>query len=767
MEEAPSDRVLTETTHAPHNAVKAESLSVFLGSRCLLANTELKIAERPRNGTSYGLVGCNGCGKSTLLRLMAQRKLPVPETWDVFLLGQHLLPGNDLPAIEEVLNACPKRSGLLAEAKRLAALLEAEPGPEPPLLGELSEALSKVHADLAEWQRAPSEVLDILRNLGFQESEALDSCPAASTPVKQLSGGWRMKVELAKALWLRPKLLLLDEPTNHLDFRAREWLIEQIAEYPHTAVVVSHDVAFLHEVCKDIIWMTEQRLETLPGKIVSQEDLLRMQRRKPLRFEFRVPSGEDPVSQGISLHDVEFTYRDGAGLSVESLRLSGRSRVVLLGRNGGGKSTFLKLCAGRLEPGQGSVDRTPGLKVGYFSQVTEEMDANSQLTAAEFLLEQCREELAEHTGSTHTSRLTTSKKASDSSGASVTKPKASKSVCEKRLLEVARGVLSNHGLDGDLATKVSVDALSGGQKACLKLAVLSQSPAHILLLDEPTNHLDAEACCALAEALAKYPGGIVAVTHDPLLTYRLIHCNWNSSELLLCRDGFLWKQRNFSSHSLKAFQESLQRDEAEARPTKKTKDTPKRSAAAKPTAKASGTPPWLQGTRRSSKGRAAAENPVPHVPPWLARPRGDRERQDASVALGATPVSAATSQPVLPRPTAAPAPEITGAAERPVGRSLRPDTDIPDTWEELETSSVSTEAPSSEEDSRARSRLHKDLQNLNKAVAKWQRHGEKDIVERIRSSKAALRLREREDFDEDRFLQSVLSRSGRERNGDP
>ncbi|CAE7229941.1 unnamed protein product [Symbiodinium necroappetens] len=367
--------------------------------------------------------------------------------------------------------------------------------------------------------------------------------------------GWRMKVELAKALWLRPKLLLLDEPTNHLDFRAREWLMEQIAEYPHTAVVVSHDVAFLHEVCKDIIWMTEQRLETLPGKIVSQEDLLRMQRRKPLRFEFRVPSGEDPVSQGISLHDVEFTYGDGAGLSVESLRLSGRSRVVLLGRNGGGKSTFLKLCAGRLEPGRGSVDRTPGLKVGYFSQVTEDLDANSELTAAEFMLKQCREELAEHAGSTHTSRLTASKKALDSSGTSLTKPKASKSVCEKRLLEVARGVLSSHGLDGDLATKVPVDALSGGQKASLKLAVLSQSPAHILLLDEPTNHLDAEACRALAEALAKFPGGIVAVTHDPLLTYRLIHCNWNSSELFLCRDGFLWKQRNFSSHSLKAFQD--------------------------------------------------------------------------------------------------------------------------------------------------------------------------------------------------------------------
>ncbi|CAE7806052.1 ABCF3 [Symbiodinium sp. CCMP2592] len=167
----------------------------------------------------------------------------------------------------------------------------------------------QVHAGLEEWQRAPSELLQILRNLGFPESEASDSCLAASAP-KQLSGKWRMEVELAKAPWLRPKLFLLHEPTNHLDFRAaREWLIEQIAEYPHTAVVVSHDMAFLHKVCKDIIWMAAQRLETLPGKIcLSQEDLLRMQRRKPLRLEFRVPSGEDPVSRGKSLHDDEFTY---------------------------------------------------------------------------------------------------------------------------------------------------------------------------------------------------------------------------------------------------------------------------------------------------------------------------------------------------------------------------------------------------------------------------------------------------------------------------
>ncbi|CAE7253771.1 Abcf3 [Symbiodinium pilosum] len=461
MAEAPNDRVLTETVRAPHNAVKAEKLSVYLGSRCLLTNTELKIAERPKHGTCYGLVGCNGSGKSTLLRLMAERKLPVPETWDVFLLGQHIPPAEDQSAIEEVLSVCPRRSALLAEAERLHGILEA--GPEPGLL----EQLQKVHADLAECQSARSEVLHIMQNLGFRAEAQASATPAVSTPLPQLSGGWRMKVELAKALWLRPKLLLLDEPTNHLDFHARSWLMQQLADYPRTVVVVSHDVEFLHEVCKDIIWMTEQRLEALPGKVVSQEDLLRMQRRRPLRFEFRVPAGEDPVSHGISLHNVDFTYGDGTGLFVESLRLSGCSRAVLLGQNGGGKSTFLKLCAGHLQPGRGAVDRTPGLRVGHFSQLSQDLDAMSDLTAAEFLLQQCGEELAQHAGSTHTSRLRAA--VNQAPEAAANGPRAAKSkVSEKRLLEVARGVLSNYGLEGDVATKVPVDCLSGGQKACLK-----------------------------------------------------------------------------------------------------------------------------------------------------------------------------------------------------------------------------------------------------------------------------------------------------------
>mmetsp|Transcript_60019 Transcript_60019/g.107905 ORF Transcript_60019/g.107905 Transcript_60019/m.107905 type:complete len:761 (+) Transcript_60019:113-2395(+) len=756
---APSDRILTETSRAPHNAVKAEKLSVFLGSKCLLSNAELKIAEQPNClGTSFGLVGCNGCGKSTMLRLMAQRKLPIPDNWDVFLVGQQLpLPGHHA-AVEEVLAAAPKRNALLARVSQLSEQLEQLESGEQ--LAELSEELAKVHVELADWKNARSEVEHVMQHLGFASTDA----PSTSTPMNQLSGGWRMKVELAKAIWLKPRLLLLDEPTNHLDFHACQWLAQQLTEYPYTTVVVSHDVSFLHEVCKDIIWMVEQRLDVLPKEVVSQEELLRMQRRKPLRFDFRVPADEDPVAHGISLHSVEFAHSEEATLRVDSIRLSGRSRAVLLGKNGGGKSTFLELCAGLRTPGRGTVDRTPGLRVGYFSQLTEELDALANTTAAEFLLEQCWEELALHAASTHSSRLraaytrqTQSKDENDRKAARVE---------EKRLLEVARGVLSNYGFEGDLAVKVPVSNLSGGQKACLKFAMLSLRPAHILVLDEPTNHLDAEACRALADALANFAGGLLVVTHDDLLIYRLIYCNWNSSELLLCRNGCVWNQRHFSSHSLKAFQEVLRREEALARPAlPKPKSTkPPKQAVPQDNPRV---PPWLQGLRRGAhsdqsetKARAPVPPPVPPAPapPWLRGPKRNQANQKAE---SAPP----PAEPPKPPPKPPPPPLVRPLRSSEVPQrscmstrvaSAPEDVETPESWEDLDT--VSTEAPASEED--VGSRFHKDLQNLKKAVCKWQKRGAADIVQQIKSSKAAQQLRKRHgaSFDESRFVQDLLSR---------
>jgi ATPase subunit of ABC transporter with duplicated ATPase domains len=579
--------VETQTTQAPHNAVKAEALSVFAGSRCLLKNTELSIAEQSRvidvksssgsilsvkSGACYGLVGPNGCGKSTLLRLIADKHLPVPSTWDVFLVGQHLPKAVDHSPVEEVLSADAKRAELL----ELQIKLEEEVGVlaegDPDMFTQVNDRLMEVVMELGRWDEASNEVVEILLALGFQ-TKARVGChsaePSIETPMTHMSGGWRMKVELAKALWLKPKLLLLDEPTNHLDFQSLHWLENKLEEYPHTVVVVSHDVSFLHSTCREILWIQEQRVESMPRDLVTEDDLARMQRRKPPAFRFDVPDGENPGDHGLSFHKVTFSHdatSESGGKDLRNwvppllkvpgdVRFSGTSRSVILGRNGSGKSTFLDLCTGKLTPSRGTVDCTPGLKVAHYSQQTEDLDRFPDESAAAYLVRECRDALAARssTRTTHSSRACAAegRAAKSTSAAAV----------EKRLLEAARGVLSQFGFEGDLAINVPVHRLSGGQKACLKFAVLSLQPAHLLLLDEPTNHLDAEACESLARALSDFKGGVVVVTHDETLIYRLIQCNWVDGELLICHGGGIRREQSIGAQRLNTLKEQVRKAE--------------------------------------------------------------------------------------------------------------------------------------------------------------------------------------------------------------
>jgi ATPase subunit of ABC transporter with duplicated ATPase domains len=558
-------RVETLNSEAPHNAVKAEGLSVFFGKLCLLRDTEVTIAEHTRqievrteagetkvvkSGLCYGLVGPNGSGKSTLLKLIAERGVPIPPCWDVCYVGQQLPDERGQTPVEEVLRGDAKYVELLDLCASLERTLA-----DPSLIGDeavaaASARLVEVHNELSRWDTDEREVENILLGLGFrrehehvQSSGAFlceTSSPTLGTPTHRLSGGWRMRVQLARALWLQPSLLLLDEPTNHLDVHALIWLEDRLKEYPHTVVIVSHDVSFLHSACWEILWINEHSIESMPRDAITQEDLARMQRRRNLKFHFK--AADDVDRHGLSFHNVTFDY---SGVVTEkrsspvtihvpgSLRITGSSRVVLLGRNGSGKSTFLGLCTGSLKPLQGTVDCTQDLKVGHYSQATEALD-NCDEPAAMFLVRDHRNALEARAGV----------RASD-----------------RRLLEEARAVLSPFGIENELAVGIPAMQLSGGQKVCVKFAVISLYPAHILLLDEPTNHLDAAGREALARGLIDFPGGVVIVTHDDYLIYRLIECNSAESELIVCDRGLVRKEREWASHRLHTVREDVRRAE--------------------------------------------------------------------------------------------------------------------------------------------------------------------------------------------------------------
>jgi ATPase subunit of ABC transporter with duplicated ATPase domains len=211
---ASAARVETQTVHATHNAIKAEDLSVYLGSRCLLANTELKISEQQHasqalgtatgsksKGTCYGLVGVNGSGKSTLLRLIAEGRLPVPASWDTFLVNQHLPTPTERNPIEEVLTSDMKRMQLLDEQANLEEQMATLTERELQLLDDINKRLLALDGELSKWDDAEKDVTQILLALGFKRSEGSKNTsePTLKTPMNELSGGWRMKVQLAKA----------------------------------------------------------------------------------------------------------------------------------------------------------------------------------------------------------------------------------------------------------------------------------------------------------------------------------------------------------------------------------------------------------------------------------------------------------------------------------------------------------------------------------------------------------------------------------------
>lgn len=497
-----------------------QSLTYLQGGIPLLENCNLQIFSNQR----VGLVGKNGSGKSTLFQLI--RGVLKPDSGEVSFQS-----GKTVAFVEQEI--------IDSDQSAIAFVLDGDVE-----LCQLEKILAQVEHDAAWFEAqqryetiggysARSRAAQLLNGLGFANA-------ILEKPVNHFSGGWRMRLNLARALMHRADLLLLDEPTNHLDLEAILWLEQYLARYPGSVIVVSHDREFLNACVQRIAHINNRKIDSYSGnyddferaraehlaqhaqafqqqqkQIAHMEDFVRRFRAKATKakqaqsrikaldrlarlapvhiedghFGLQIEAPERSPDVLLRIKDMSFGYGDQQLFQHVNLVLQAGARIALLGPNGAGKSTLIKLMTGEIKPTSGFIEQTPNIGIGYFAQhQLENLDSES-------------------TPLQHMKRLDPAQ-------------------TELNL----RNFLGRFGLGGEHEDR-PVATFSGGEKSRLALAMLAWQKPHFLLLDEPTNHLDLDMRDALTLALEAYTGAVVLVSHDRSLVRAV------ADELWLVADG--------------------------------------------------------------------------------------------------------------------------------------------------------------------------------------------------------------------------------------
>ena len=503
--------------------IRLRGVSLSRGGRTLIADATVSISP----GERIALIGANGSGKTTLLSALAGDLAPdrgdIDQPWRKVIRLEQSLPSSPLPAWRYVLDSDPE---LVAARAELAAAEQSHDG--------LALAHAHDRWNELDGHSAEARCRALLAGLGFSDADA-------EQPVDALSGGWRMRLNLARALFGPSELLLLDEPTNHLDLDAVLWLERWLLRYAGTALIVSHDRDFLDKVATASLHIDDGRLVRYAGGYSEFERLralhaqqaerkrasdaariahlqsfierFRAKATKARQAQSRIKALEKiaiaaPIRalRGVSftLHEVgdcpdpllvaealDAGYGDTAILRGVNLTVRRGARIGVLGRNGAGKSTLIRTLVGELPPLAGSVRPSRAIRIGYFAQqgIDRLRPAESPLWHLQHIDPQARE-------------------------------------------QVLRDRLGSFGFSGEDATR-PVGPMSGGEKARLSLALMLHHEPQLLVLDEPTNHLDAQTRDALADALADFDGAVLLVSHDRYLLRATV------DTLLVVRDGGL------------------------------------------------------------------------------------------------------------------------------------------------------------------------------------------------------------------------------------